>query len=473
MNPMYLNPSLTGFASGDLNDNSAYIPEVWANESLAILLENMVIANLVHRDFENEVRNYGDVVNTRRPGEFVAKRKTDVDEITIQDAIATNVQVPLDQHFHTSFIIKDGEWSKSFKDLVTEYVAPAMQSLARAVDQVCLGQVHRYLANSAGKLGGLDSSNAASYILDLREIMNVNKAYVNGRRLIVSPSSETQFLKNDQFTSADKVGDNGTALREASLGRKLGFDIFMSQNVNYITDNNTEYASGTVTSAVPAGTTGSQTVTLTGYNAVVGEFVSITGDQQPQIVSARTLSMADTTAITLVDALKFAIGATAPFKIYKAADVDGTKAAGYAKEISIDGFAANKGPQVGQLLAFGTGVTRHTYTVIATEVVTSTNTKVWLDRPLSAGITDGDPAFPGPSGSLNLGFHRNALALVNRPLALPMQDTGVRAAVVNDQGVAMRATMQYNSIKQGTVVTLDMLCGVAVLDTNLGAVLLG
>jgi hypothetical protein len=46
-------------------------PNMWANEGLAILEESMVMAaKLVHRDFENEVRDYGDVVNTRRPGEF-------------------------------------------------------------------------------------------------------------------------------------------------------------------------------------------------------------------------------------------------------------------------------------------------------------------------------------------------------------------------------------------------------------------
>ena len=35
----------------------------------------MVIADLVHRDFENEIRQFGDVVNTRRPGTFQIRRK--------------------------------------------------------------------------------------------------------------------------------------------------------------------------------------------------------------------------------------------------------------------------------------------------------------------------------------------------------------------------------------------------------------
>ncbi len=107
------------------NDNSAFIPELWANEGLAILQENMVIANLVHRDFENEIRQFGDVVNTRRPGTFQIRRKQDGDVLSSQDASATNVQVPLDQWFYTNFTIKDGEASKSFQDLVDILVEPA------------------------------------------------------------------------------------------------------------------------------------------------------------------------------------------------------------------------------------------------------------------------------------------------------------------------------------------------------------
>jgi hypothetical protein len=40
-----------------------------------ILEENMVASNLVHRDFQNEIAKFGDVVNTRRPGMFKIKRK--------------------------------------------------------------------------------------------------------------------------------------------------------------------------------------------------------------------------------------------------------------------------------------------------------------------------------------------------------------------------------------------------------------
>ena len=74
MNRLYLSQPFVACYDNNLD---AFIPELWAQEGLAILEENMVMANLVHRDFENEIAKFGDVVNTRRPGEFKIRRKTD------------------------------------------------------------------------------------------------------------------------------------------------------------------------------------------------------------------------------------------------------------------------------------------------------------------------------------------------------------------------------------------------------------
>ena len=109
----------------------AYIPEVWAQESLMILEDNMIVGNLVHRDFEDEIKDFGDVVNTRKPGTFTAKRKGANDDVTVQDASATKVQVKLNQHLHTTFRLRDSQMSLSFKDLVAEFLRPAVVSIAR------------------------------------------------------------------------------------------------------------------------------------------------------------------------------------------------------------------------------------------------------------------------------------------------------------------------------------------------------
>lgn len=465
MNPLYA--AIAWVVCYD-NDNDAFIPELWAQEGLRILEENMVAASMVHRDFANEVAEYGDVVHTRRPGQFAIRRKTDADEIATQDAVATNVQVPLDQHFYTSFIIKDGEMSKSFQDLVTIHMLPAMQNIARGVDRAVLGQIHRFLGGPltrAGRLNGIDSTNSKDFVLDARKILNDQKCPVQGRSLILSTGAETALLQNELFIAADKRGDGGSALENARLGRIFGFDTFMDQNVNYVQTGTSDVATGTVTNAAAVGATGSQACSIASYEAIVGEYVTVEGNDQPTYLTARTAST-NTTAITLNEANKFATEAAAPVTVYKACLVNGTFAAGYSKAINLDGYTNR--PQVGQLLAFGTGGNRRVYTIIESEA----NGDVYLDRPLEVGLTNDDPAFPGPAGSMNWVMHREALALVTRPLALPSGSTGVLASNASYNDVGMRVTAQYSIQKQGTIVTMDILAGLAQLDANLACALL-
>ena len=147
-------------------------------------------------------------------------------------------------------------------------------------------------------------------------------------------------------------------------------------------------------------------------------------------------------------------------------------AAGYSEGIVLDGYTAGKAPQVGQLLAFGTGASRRTYTVIESEDAGATCT-VYLDRPLEVAVANDDPAFPGPYGAMNLAFHRDALALVTRPLALPNTQAGVMVGHADYKGITMRVLAQYDINAGGLIVNCDILAGVAVLNSSLLVPVLG
>jgi len=96
-----------------------------------------------------------------------------------------------------------------------------------------------------------------------------------------------------------------------------------------------------------------------------------------------------------------------------------------------------------------------------------------LDRPLETAIADNENVFPGPAGCFNLAFHKDALAFVNRPLALPKASHGVDASVQTMNDLSIRVTMQYDSKCQGTRVTCDMLSGVALLDAEMACLFYG
>ena len=460
------------------NSLDAYIPEIWAQESVQILVENMVISNLIHRDFSNQVAKFGDIVHTRKPAEFKALRKTNDDDVTEQDASATDIQVPLDQHFHTSFVIKDGEESKSFKNLRDEYLFPAVLSIAREVDLVLLGECHQFWQNGEGLAGVLGVNTVKAELINTRKRMNINKAHEAGRNLILTPDTEAAMLNLDTFTEADKVGDNGTALREASLGRKFQFNMFMAQN----SPSTIGAAVGSTTMAVdnvggyPIGTTVVH-VDADGSSAEVGQFISFAGGSAiHQITALGTLTTEDID-LTIDPPLRSSVDdgdlLTAGFQglINKSGDY----AAGFAKELVLDGMTGTVPVGAGvQLATVGTPnvLVGEKYSVIDTTDVSGDLKGVTLNKPLTTLITDDDVILFTPPANHNFAFHRNALALVSRPLAAAPSGLAL-SSVASFGGVGIRVTITYDGKSQGTRVTVDLLCGIEVLDLNLGAVLIG
>jgi len=456
------------------NDNDALVPELWANETLMVLEENMVIGGLVHRDFSPTVANYGDTVNTRRPTGFTAVRKTNTDDVTVQDATVTNIPVKLNQWAHTSFLIRDGEESMSFKDLIPIYVRPAAQSIARIVDQSLYGRIGAFLINAVGGTGLMTSSNARDYVLDARAKLNINKCPAEDRFAIMTASGETTLLKLDLFTQAQQVGDQGEALRKAMIGQKLGFDFYMAQNASSVATGST-----TVTGAInlAAGyAAGIKTFTVDGLSAAipVNSWITIGGDMTPlRVVS--TVGGATPTSITVKTGLARAVVNDAVVTHYKGMTTGAAYAAGYAKPI-LTTVGSTVQAKVGQYVTFGATApaagdeaTNPVYSVIAV----NGDTSITLDRPLDVAVGSGDAINIGPIGDYNFMGTRNAIALVSRPLAVPQAGTGALASAVNYNNIGMRVTITYNGTMQGHLVTMDLLFGTAVLDTNLGSVLCG
>lgn len=437
-------------------DNSleAFVPEQWANESIAILLENMVAANLVHRDFEMLFQKYGDVVNTRKPQEFTAQRKGVNDDVVVQAAEADNVAVVLDQHVHVSFLIRDGEETKSFMSLVDEFLRPAAIAMARIVDRIVLGQVYQFLQNSAGALGGLTSSNGPTYITSIRKVFNNNKVPTEGRNLVLTSNSDSLMLQNAIFIQANTVGDLGGAMAEASLGRKFGFDLWMDQNMASVPAQ-----SLVSTETINNGnlTPGSTVITLddTGGTPVPsGSWVTINGIPYHVIAS-------DGTTCTLEYGLRDAIMDGDSVKVYPQTTVSADYATGYAKYLTV---ASTTDLSVGQMVTLGlTGTDRYS-------IVDITGSTILLDRPLAVGVSNTNKVSHGPSGDFNFALHKNSLSLVIRPLMLPRAGLTI-AGLASFNGVAMRTVITYDGNKQGHLVTLDFLAGVKVLDLPLGGVM--
>jgi hypothetical protein len=243
----------------------------------------------------------------------------------------------------------------------------------------------------------------------------------------------------------------------------------MSQNAAQSIPSGMSTKVGAVNNSAGYGV-GTTTLTVDTFSGAVttGSYVQIAGDDFPQRITGHTETTGATTQIVISPGLKNAVADNAVCTAYTPGAVNnsGGYAVGWGKPIVYDTWAVD--PQVGMVVAFNTATP--VYTVIQVDTGAKT---ILLDRPLEAAIADNDLISQMPPGQMNFAFLRNALGMVIRPLALPPAETGVRGAVANYNGLAMRAVLTYDGNAQATLVTLDMLWGIKVFDTALGAVLLG
>ncbi|MBQ9081923.1 MAG: hypothetical protein IJY28_00300 [Clostridia bacterium] len=244
--------------------NTILTPNLIAREALMILRNNAVMANLVHRDYSNEfVSGVGDTITVRKPATFAAEEYNG--SIQVQDATEARIDVKLDKHLDVSFAVTAQQLTMDIEDFSKQLLEPAMQAFADKVDKYLLA----LKADITNKVTATD--NVQNDVVDVRAFLTKAAAPLTERRFVYDSTTETKLLKTDLFIHADKVGDEGTALREASLGRKYGMDFYVDQNADAVgvagmAFHKNAFALVTRPLALPLGTTKAAIVDYDGFS---------------------------------------------------------------------------------------------------------------------------------------------------------------------------------------------------------------
>ena len=205
--------------------NTILTPDIIAREALMVLRNNAVMANLVHRDYSNEFAGaVGDEITIRKPATFVANEYNG--SIAVQDATESGVTVKMDKHLDVSFAVTAKQMTMDIADFSKQLLVPAMQAFADKVDKYLIALE----AEATSRHPHADGAIAPADLIEARKFLTQNAAPLADRRFVVGATAEADLLNNEMFVSAEKVGDTA-ALKEASLGRKYGMDIYVDQNV--------------------------------------------------------------------------------------------------------------------------------------------------------------------------------------------------------------------------------------------------
>src|SRR6476660_6511600 len=115
------------------------IVKLVAADALPALVGNLVMGNLVNRDFEPTLAQAGDTVNIPVPPSMVANNLVEGLTVVTQNPNMGNAQIVLNTHAEATFQIPDVTKVLAVPDLLKIYMEPAVAAIAQKIESDLLG----------------------------------------------------------------------------------------------------------------------------------------------------------------------------------------------------------------------------------------------------------------------------------------------------------------------------------------------
>ena len=213
---------------------SNFIPEVWSARLLEHLAKAHVYAALMNRDYEGEIRGYGDTVHINQLSaisiyDYDGGNLPDPENL---DSAQTDLTIDMGRAFN--FQIKDIDNAQSNPKLIDSAMQRASYDMNDTID-AWLGQLLAAGATAGNTLGSIDSpivptaSNAYDYLVDLGTILSENNVPMLGRWVVVPPFFHGLLQKDERFVG-NGTGYNQAILEGGLVGSAAGFAIHVSNN---------------------------------------------------------------------------------------------------------------------------------------------------------------------------------------------------------------------------------------------------
>lgn len=212
---------------------SNFVPELWSSEILVNLWDEYVYAALCNRNYEGDIAKAGDTVNITSFGKPTINSYTKYTPLSYEQLDDDNKQLVIDQADSFSFHVDDIDRRQALGGFVGNAMLDAASGLASATDGFVSDLMYAAVNGGANDLGAIaaDISNAnalGDILVGFRTRLNRSNCPKTGRWLVVSPELTGALLQDNRIINAEKAADQGVALREGSLGRLIGFDLYES-----------------------------------------------------------------------------------------------------------------------------------------------------------------------------------------------------------------------------------------------------
>lgn len=196
-----------------------------ARAALPVLHNSLVFPALSYNDYSNDFGKRGDTVQIKKPPLYTAEEFGS--SINVQDTKEENVLVTLDKIADVSVQLTAKEMALSIEDFTSQVIEPAALAIAEKINTDGLS-LYKDIPYYCGKAG--ETPSDINTFATASKVLNDNKAPVSRRSAVWNSAAMVNFQTLPAVVNAEKAG-NTKALREGSIGRIIGLDNYMSQQV--------------------------------------------------------------------------------------------------------------------------------------------------------------------------------------------------------------------------------------------------
>lgn len=208
------------------------IVKLVAADALPALVGNLVMGNLVNRDYEPVLAQAGDTVNIPIAPTLVANNLLEGGIVQTQNPNIGNAQIVLNTHAEATFLIPDVTKVLAVPDLLQLYMQPAVVAIAQKIESDLLGLYASFTANTPVGTAGTAITEAA---IDTAEtaLFQAKIPASEHKFLVVDAATYSALRQIDRFSEYQTAGEAGLrAVVDGTIGKLKDFFIFRSQFIS-------------------------------------------------------------------------------------------------------------------------------------------------------------------------------------------------------------------------------------------------
>jgi hypothetical protein len=207
------------------------IVKLVAADALPVLVGNLVMGNLVNRNYEPFMAQAGDTINVPIPPIMVANNIIEGGTVQSQNPSLGNAQIVLNTHVEATFQIPDVTKILAVPDLLRLYMQPAVAAIAQKVEMDLLNLYASFTANTPVGTPGTPITegviDAAETALFLAKLPTSEQKFI-----VVDAATYSAWRQIPRFSEFQTAGDAGLrAIVDGTIGKVKDFFVFRSQFV--------------------------------------------------------------------------------------------------------------------------------------------------------------------------------------------------------------------------------------------------